>query len=130
MNKIPYDELAKECVCKNSMVCTWLQANKSPIAFCSQRMCPNPRCLKDEIDILRREIDNIDRHIVRYLNQRFKRVRKIGGIKCKINVPVVQMAQRKEVIERAGRHGKYMPAKYYEDVFKMIVMVSEEVETL
>ena len=54
------------------------------------------------LDTLRREIDRIDREIVRLLNERTKLAMRIGRVKKSNGTPVFVPEREKEVHERVG----------------------------
>ena len=55
-----------------------------------------------EIEDLRRRIDELDREIVRLLEERMSICRRLGEIKRAHNMPILDSAREKIVLERAG----------------------------
>lgn len=72
-----------------------------------------------EIKALRARIDEIDREILRLLEERMEVALRIGEVKARLSVPILDPAREMEVLERAG---KFRP------VFEAILEVSRDVQ--
>ena len=56
-------------------------------------------CMKNQLDNLRKQIDEIDESIIVLLAKRMKIVEKIGGFKKKNNIPVFDKLRWQKVIK-------------------------------
>ena len=72
-----------------------------------------------EIDRLRREIDGIDREILRLLERRISIAEKIGRIKREYGLPIEDREREAEILDRAGKFRK---------VFEAILETSKQVQ--
>lgn len=54
----------------------------------------------DELELFRREIDNIDRQLVELFEKRMETVLKIGEYKTKKNIPILNSSREEEVISK------------------------------
>ncbi|MCD6373435.1 MAG: chorismate mutase [Thermococcus sp.] len=74
-----------------------------------------------EIERLRARIDEIDREILRLLDERMEVALRIGEVKARLNVPIPDPAREMEVLERAGE---------FRPVFEAILEVSRDVQRI
>ena len=72
-----------------------------------------------EIERLRARIDEIDREIIRLLDERMEVASRIGDVKATLGVPVLDRDREREVLERAGK---------FKPVFEAILEVSRNVQ--
>ncbi len=69
----------------------------------------------DELDVLRKEIDDIDRELVFLFEKRMETVLKIGEYKSKRNMPVLDSSREEYVIDKSI---KYLTDKTLENYLK------------
>ncbi|KKT48035.1 MAG: Chorismate mutase [Candidatus Gottesmanbacteria bacterium GW2011_GWA2_44_17] len=55
--------------------------------------------MKNQLDDLRKQIDEIDKSIINLLAKRMETVKKIGQLKKKSNIPVLDKSRWKKVIK-------------------------------
>jgi chorismate mutase len=80
-----------------------------------------------EVEKLRKEINKVDRVISVMLKKRFSLVKRIGYLKKKNSMNIIDLNREKKVIDRAVKiAGKYK--KEIEEVFKKIIMISRNAE--
>ncbi|MCK6603186.1 MAG: chorismate mutase [Bacteroidetes bacterium] len=60
----------------------------------------------EQMDQLRQQIDDLDRELVRMLNDRAKLANKIGEIKKQLDLPVYNPKRETEVMENVTRHNQ------------------------
>jgi len=72
-----------------------------------------------EIERLRARIDEIDEEIIRLLRERIEVASRIGEVKARLGLPVVDEGREKVVLERAGE---------FRQVFEAIIRVSRDVQ--
>jgi chorismate mutase len=77
---------------------------------------------KAQLDSVRAEIDVIDSQVLKIMEDRMKLVDKIGQYKKENNVPILQSARWKEVLEKAIKKGatKGLSAEFVETIFKAV----------
>ncbi len=74
----------------------------------------------ERIELLRREIDGIDRGILKLLEERVKVARKIGGIKRKEDMEIEDV-EREEEILRGILDSTDLDRGFIEELFKKII---------
>lgn len=73
----------------------------------------------ENLDELRKEIDNIDREIFLLLKKRFDVVKKVGEYKKKNNLPIRDLKREGEIIrQKAGEMG--MDEEFVEEVYRIL----------
>ncbi|HHT50775.1 MAG TPA: chorismate mutase [Eubacteriaceae bacterium] len=83
----------------------------------------------DELTKLREEIDEIDRHLVSLFESRMEIAIKIGQLKKKNNLPILNTLREQEVIELALNNLKNPRFKKpLEEFFKGLLKVSKEMQ--
>ena len=84
--------------------------------------------LKKELRVLREEIDKVDDSIVELLNKRGNIVIKIGELKDKLNMKVLQPQREKEVIERLKNKSTIFRNSSIEAIWKEIMSASKVIQ--
>lgn len=56
----------------------------------------------DRLTALREELDEIDRHLVQVLEERFRVTREVGRLKAEVGLPPVDVAREEQVLARLG----------------------------
>ncbi|MHA2890617.1 chorismate mutase [Bacillus cereus] len=82
-----------------------------------------------DLQILRKEITELDKKIVRILNKRGRIVQKIGTEKNKLKLKICDLKREKELMEelKLSNEGPYSP-QMIEEVFKNIFKYSKELQ--
>ncbi|OGF21465.1 chorismate mutase [Candidatus Falkowbacteria bacterium RBG_13_39_14] len=73
----------------------------------------------ENLDELRKEIDNIDREIFLLLKKRFDVVKKVGEYKKKNNLPIRDLKREGEIIRRKARE-MGMDEEFVEEVYRIL----------
>lgn len=55
----------------------------------------------DELEVLRKEIDDIDREIVKLFEKRMETVLKVGEYKAKKKIPILNSSREEQVISKS-----------------------------
>ena len=78
--------------------------------------------LTDELNQLRKQIDDIDNQLLALLAKRMKVCRDIGAYKKEHNMAVLQTGRYKEIIDKRGAQGTLcgMDADFIRDVFEHV----------
>ena len=83
-----------------------------------------------EIEIIRKEIDEIDLRIVELLESRSERVLRIGALKSNLQLPVKDIGRESEVINGVRRHTRVEGVRdNIERIFKTILKESKSLQT-
>ena len=83
----------------------------------------------DGLDPLRREIDDIDRELVRLFESRMVKVKEIGNVKRKQGLPILDASREEEVLKRAKTYLKDKDlAEDLEQFFSKLMEISKEVQ--
>ncbi|MHA1340009.1 MAG: prephenate dehydratase [Promethearchaeota archaeon] len=75
----------------------------------------------EEIEKLRNEIDKIDEKIVQLIDQRAILAKKIGEIKQKLGIGVVQLDREKQVLEHVKKTITSIPPEAVESIWKELI---------
>lgn len=83
----------------------------------------------DRLEILRNEIDEIDKELVRLYEKRMETVLQVGQYKKEKNIPVLNASREKEVIEKNVKHLKNKEyEKQVEDLFLKMMEDSKKLQ--
>lgn len=75
--------------------------------------------LYDKLMRLRREIDEIDKELIKLLDKRMEIIRQIWKIKSKAGIPIINRSREIEILKRSG---------IYRSVFREIIKLSRKVQ--
>jgi len=82
-----------------------------------------------ELDQLRQEIDRLDADIVKLLSERFEVVRRIGDVKKREGLPVLNAAREQIVLEKVAGMVKNEEEKLaLQRVYKEIMAAAKDLE--
>lgn len=83
-----------------------------------------------ELEDYRKQIDKIDQQILQTLSKRFEVVAKIGKLKKKLGLPVLDIKRWKKVQQSREQAGKKLglPEKLIKNIYKAIHKYSLEIE--
>lgn len=85
--------------------------------------------MEKQFKILRKKIDNIDDNIVALLLKRFKVVRKLGKLKKKQNLKIVNKNREKEILLRIKNKAKNKKEQdYLSGIFSSIISNSRKLQ--
>ena len=82
------------------------------------------------LEIMRKEIDNIDSSIIKLFAKRCELVRKVGRYKRESNIPYWQNDRVKEVIKTRIQLGKKLglEEKFVKDIFESVIKFAMDEE--
>lgn len=84
--------------------------------------------MKNEIEILRKEVDQIDNQIVALLVKRLGVVKKIGDWKIENGKWKVDRKREMEVLENVKKHAPKELYSSIETIYKTIIKVSKKIQ--
>ncbi|MFW9827676.1 MAG: prephenate dehydratase [Candidatus Thorarchaeota archaeon] len=84
--------------------------------------------LKEDLDKLRKQINELDDEIVELLNKRGNIAIQIGSIKEKLNLKVFQPQREKEVIDRIKKKASILKSASIEAIWKEIMSASKLIQ--
>lgn len=83
----------------------------------------------NELELLRKEIDTLDKSLVEILEQRFLIVQKIGHYKKENGLPVFDPQREKFVLDsKKNLLSNEEDFHYYKRIFQLIMDISKEME--
>ncbi len=82
----------------------------------------------DGMELLRTEVDECDRQIIKLLRQRFELVRKIGAYKANHNLPILDERRERELISDRRQQASGLRSDLVENIFKLIMAESRQVQ--
>lgn len=82
-----------------------------------------------KLDELRKEIDKVDRQVIRLLCRRFRMVRNIAGIKRGVGLKINDKAREREIIEncKSASDGS-LDEKFIEKLMHLILTKSKSIQ--
>ncbi len=80
------------------------------------------------LELLRNNIDECDRQIIKLLRQRFELARKIGAYKANHNLPVLDERRERELISDRRQQASGLRSDLVENIFKLIMAESRQVQ--
>jgi chorismate mutase/prephenate dehydratase len=83
----------------------------------------------ENIETLRNKIDKIDDKIADLLNARAKLVIKIGNLKRKLNMDVIQRKREEEIYERIKSRVKILKSSNVESIWKEIIIACRLIQS-
>ncbi|HKL13763.1 MAG TPA: chorismate mutase [Halanaerobiales bacterium] len=87
--------------------------------------------MKDELKELRKEIDQLNQELLKILSSRGKVVKKIGKIKQKKGMPIVDKDREDEILNKIisqykGPYSSKQIKKIFREIFKQSVALQKE----
>lgn len=84
----------------------------------------------EELIKIRKEIDAVDKEIVRMLIKRFKLVRRISKVKAKYRLPLVDVKRERQILSRVRSLAEEyeLNPSLIEEIFKTIIRLCKEHE--
>ena len=82
--------------------------------------------MKNQIRLIRKEIDDVDNQLMELIKQRMNLVREIGRIKARYRLPIKDPEREEELIarDRALAENKNISADLIEDIFRRLFQES------
>ncbi len=94
-------------------------------------MADIPKEAKEQLNKLRKKIDEIDETIVKLLNERAKLAKEVGHIKKQYNLPIYVPSREQEIFERLQKlnqqYGEF-PTEFIKPVFREIIAACRSTE--
>jgi chorismate mutase len=81
-----------------------------------------------DLEKLRKEIDEIDRSIIRLLCRRFQIARDIAKIKKKAGLDIEDNQREKDIIENCKREAKDLDEAFVEDLMRLVISHSKKIQ--
>ncbi|MHA1718101.1 MAG: chorismate mutase [Promethearchaeota archaeon] len=82
----------------------------------------------DEIEELRKKIDDIDENLIDLLNERVKISKLIGDLKTKRKIPVIQTEREKYIYEKIEKRSRLINKKDIRKIWKLIIDVCRKIQ--
>lgn len=87
--------------------------------------------MEDELKELRREIDRLNKELLKILSSRAEIVKKIGRIKQKKGMPLVDVKREDEILEKIksqnkGPYSSEQIAEIFQEIFRQSVDLQKE----
>lgn len=78
------------------------------------------------IDILRKQIDELDAQIIKCIEKRIETAISISELKKKENIPIVQKNRELEILDNVKKSCSKSNQKYLIEIFELILKISKE----
>lgn len=82
-----------------------------------------------EINLLRNEINKIDRKLLELFKQRMEISKKMGKVKKENSIPIFDPEREREIINIYTENEKILNKKYIEKFFQTLMDISKEIQS-